>query len=162
GEGGVAGDGEDRRQGAAAALTAEVLEHLAAALGQRELGELGVHGLGCRDPVQETGRGGDDLERRTREVALAVGPGEQGLVADAVELQLGGLAGELLVVGALDSLTAEGEGEEPGDVGEERTGGITTETLELVARVDGVGDDDAVGGLDGTPRLAEVLHRLAG
>src|SRR5207302_3161327 len=66
------------------------------------------------------------------------------------------------VVGALDSLTAEGEGEEAGDVGEERTGGVATETLELVARVDGVGDDDAVGGLDGTAWLAEVLHRLAG
>src|SRR5207248_1237093 len=46
-------------------------------------------------------------------------------------------------------------------MGEQRSGRIAAEALELVAGVHRVGDDHAVGGLDGAPGLAEVLHRLA-
>src|SRR5205823_1493625 len=77
GEGGVAGDLEDLGEGAAAALAPEVLQYLPAALWQRQLGELGEHGLGGGDPVLKSRRRGDDLERGAREVALAVGAGEE-------------------------------------------------------------------------------------
>src|SRR6266540_4143498 len=83
----VARDGEAVGQGAAAPLTAEVLQRVRR-LGQLELGQLREVRLGCELARAERHGGGDDLERRSRGEALAVRARQFGLVGVGAQERL--------------------------------------------------------------------------
>jgi hypothetical protein len=72
-------------------------------------------------------------------------------VGEAPELLLGGVADQLLVVGALEAGGPEPEGVEAGDRGEQVALGVLPLVLELVVHRHRAGDDRAVGGGDGPP-----------